>query len=144
MTNVTNSKTLCCSVTCEKRFECGRADINNIGTYCVEDYSRFGTGTFTDNGCEIEHWCGEEGNYKMFEPIEKKMDITLTKEDIEPDSYWVSIRRFKNLVNKLPDDGKIMIEVEKDYGDRTRLSLDKVDGFKLQGKVLIIACTTIV
>lgn len=73
-----------------------------------------------------------------------EMDMTLTKADIEPDSYWVSVRRFKNLVNKLPDDGKIMIEVEKYYGDRTRLSLDKVDGFKLQGKVLIIACTTVV
>ena len=73
-----------------------------------------------------------------------EMDITLTKEDIESDDYLVSLRRFKNLVNKLPDDGKIMIEVEKDYGDRTRLSLDKIDSFKLQGKVLIIACTTIV
>ena len=70
-----------------------------------------------------------------------KMDMTLTKEDIEPDSYWVSIRRFKNLVNKLPDDGKIIIEVEKDYGDRTRVDLAKVDFFNLQGKVLMIACT---
>ena len=78
----------------------------------------------------------------MKEVKNMKMDMTLTKADIEPDSYSVSIRRFKNLVNKLPDDGKILIEVEKDYGDRTRLSLDKVDGFKLQGKVLIIACTT--
>lgn len=72
MINVTNSRTLCCSITCEKRFECGRAGINNIGTYYVEDYSRFGTGTFTDNGCEIEHWCGEEGDYKMFEPVKKR------------------------------------------------------------------------
>ena len=71
-----------------------------------------------------------------------EMDITLTKADIEPDSYWVSIRRFKNLVNKLPDDGEIRIEVEKDYGDRTRLSLEKVDGFALKGRVLVIACTT--
>ena len=70
------------------------------------------------------------------------MDIDMTKADIEPDSYLVSLRWFKNLVNKLPDDGKVMIEVEKDYGDRTRLSLEKVDYFKLQGKVLIIACTT--
>ena len=60
-----------------------------------------------------------------------KMDMTLTKADIEPDSYWVSIRRFKNLVNKLPDDGKIIIEVEKDYGDRTRVDLAKVDFFNL-------------
>ena len=71
-----------------------------------------------------------------------KMDMTLTKADIEPDSYWVSIRRFKNLVNKLPDDGEIRIEVEKDYGDRTRFDLVKVDGFNLKGRVLVIACTT--
>ena len=71
-----------------------------------------------------------------------KMDMVLAKSDAEPDSYWTSIRRFKNLVNKLPDDGKIMIEVEKDYGDRTRFSLDKMDAFKLQGKALIIVCTT--
>lgn len=70
------------------------------------------------------------------------MDMDMTKADIEPDSYLVSLRWFKQLVNKLPDDGKVMIEVEKDYGDRTRLSLEKVDYFKLQGKVLIIACTT--
>ena len=70
------------------------------------------------------------------------MDIDMTKADIEPDSYLVSLRWFKQLVNKLPDDGKVMLEVEKDYGDRTRLSLEKVDYFKLQGKVLIIACTT--
>lgn len=71
-----------------------------------------------------------------------EMDMTLTKADVELDSYWVSIRRFKNLVNKLPDDGKIVIEVEKDYGDRTRVDLARVDFFNLQGKVLMIACTT--
>lgn len=74
--------------------------------------------------------------------MEKKMDMVLTKADIESNSYLVSMQRFKNLVNKLPDDGRIMIEVEKDYGDRTRFSLDKMDAFRLQGKVLIIACTT--
>ena len=73
-----------------------------------------------------------------------EIDMALTKADIEPDSYWVSVRRFKNLVNKLPDDGKIMIEVEKDYSDKIRFSLDKVNGFRLQGKVLVITCTTIV
>ena len=70
---MTDYRTLCCSLTCEKRFECAKADINNEGTHCVEDYSHFGTGTFTDNGCEIEHWCGKLGDYKMFEPIENKL-----------------------------------------------------------------------
>ena len=72
MTNITNDRTLCCSDTCAKRFECDRSDINHIGTYLVEDYSRFGTGTYTDDGCEIEHWCGELGDYAMFKPIEEE------------------------------------------------------------------------
>lgn len=71
-----------------------------------------------------------------------EMDMMLTKADITPDSHWVSIRRFKNLVNKLPDDGKIMIEVEKDYGDKTRFDLEKVDAFSLHGNMFVIACTT--
>lgn len=75
----TNDRTLCCSDTCEKRFECDRSHINHIGTYYVEDYSSFGTGTYTDNGCEIEHWCGKLGDYKMFEPIEPTI-TTITQE----------------------------------------------------------------
>lgn len=66
-------KTLCCSNTCEKKFECNRNHINHVGMHFVEDYSRFGTGTYTDEGCVIEHYCGELGNYKMFEPIENGM-----------------------------------------------------------------------
>ena len=77
MINVTNSRTLCCSITCEKRFECNISHINHIGTYYVEDYSSFGTGTYTDNGCEIEHWCGKLGDYKMFKPIEKEEEKIL-------------------------------------------------------------------
>ena len=69
MIEITDYRTLCCSMTCEKRFECAKADINNKGTYCVEDYSSFSTGTCTNNGCKIEYWCGKAGNYKMFEPI---------------------------------------------------------------------------
>ena len=68
-------KTLCCSDKCEKRFECAKADINNRGIHCVEDFYSFGTGAFTDNGCEIVHWCGEAGNWKMFDPIIVADDI---------------------------------------------------------------------
>lgn len=71
MINITGDRTLCCSNTCEKRFECGMSAINNIGMHCVEDFSSFGSATYTDNGCEIEHCCGEKGDYKMFEPIDK-------------------------------------------------------------------------
>ena len=65
----------------------------------------------------------------------------MTKKDINPNDYYLSIERFKKLVNKLPDDGKIFIEVEKDYGDKTRFSRATLDGFKLQGKVFTMACT---
>ena len=67
----TNDRTLCCSDTCEKRFECDISHINHIGTYYVEDYSSFGTATYADNDCVVEHWCGKFGDYKMFKPIEK-------------------------------------------------------------------------
>lgn len=73
MINVTDDRTLCCSKTCEKRFECGKSDINNVGIYFVEDWSSFGSGTYTDNGCEIEYSCGKNGNYKMFEPVTDKV-----------------------------------------------------------------------
>lgn len=78
---ITDNRTLCCSITCEKRFECAMADINNKGTHCVEDYSSFGSANYTDNGCEIEHCCGKLGDYKMFEPIEKGV-AALTLENI--------------------------------------------------------------
>ena len=64
-------KTCCCSSHCKKYFDCQLADINNEGTNIVENYHEWGSGTFTDEGCVIEHWCGELGGYKMFEPIEK-------------------------------------------------------------------------
>lgn len=74
-----------------------------------------------------------------------EVDITLRKEDIESDDYFVSLRRFKNLVNKLPDDGEVRIRVEKHYDDgRIRYSLEKMDCFKLYGKVLAIECSTVV
>lgn len=65
--------TLCCSTTCKKRFECAQSTINNVGTHYVEDFSAFGSGTFTDNGCEIEHCCGSLGHYKLFKPIKNKV-----------------------------------------------------------------------
>lgn len=61
--------TCCCSSHCKKYFDCQLADINNEGINIVNNYHEWGSGTFTDEGCVIEHWCGELGNYKMFEPI---------------------------------------------------------------------------
>lgn len=70
-----------------------------------------------------------------------EIDMVLTKADIK-DTYFTSIRRFKALVNKLPDDGQIIIEVEKDYGDKTRIDWSPIDCFALKGNVFTIGCTT--
>lgn len=61
----------CCSSHCKKYFNCQLADINNEGMNIVENYHEWGSGTYTDEGCVIEHYCGELGDYKMFEPIEE-------------------------------------------------------------------------
>lgn len=73
-------KTCCCSSHCKKYFDCQLADINNEGTNIVENYHEWGSGTFTDEGCVIEDYCGELGDYKMFEPIKKKTDYHQWKE----------------------------------------------------------------
>ena len=65
-------KNCCCSSHCKKYFDCQLADINNEGMNIVENYHEWGSGTFTDEGCVIEHYCGELGDYKMFEPVKKR------------------------------------------------------------------------
>lgn len=77
MTNIENDRTLCCSNTCKKRFECDRSTINHNGTYLVEDWSNFGSGTISNNECTIEHYCGELGDYKMFEPKTRIEDVVM-------------------------------------------------------------------
>lgn len=62
-------RTLCCSDACDKRIECGRHMMNNMGTHYVENFYSFGSARYTDGSCEIEYWCGELGDYKMFETI---------------------------------------------------------------------------
>ena len=76
MTNIENNKTLCCSNTCKKRFECNENVINHSGTYLVEDWSNFGSGIISMNECKTEYWCGELGDYKMFRPLK------ITKEEV--------------------------------------------------------------
>lgn len=65
-------KTCCCSSHCKRYFDCQLADINNEGMNIVNNYHEWGSGTFTDEGCVIEHYCGELGDYKMFEPVKKR------------------------------------------------------------------------
>ena len=69
--------TLCCSNVCKKQTECARHSMNNEGMHYVEDFYSFGSGTLTNDGCKIECWCGELGNYKMFKPIEEEPEETI-------------------------------------------------------------------
>ena len=72
-------KPVCCSDKCEKQVYCINHAINNEGVNVCEDFYSFGSGTMTENGCEIDHWCGELGNWEMFEPIEPTT-ITVVQE----------------------------------------------------------------
>lgn len=67
--------TTCCSMQCKKRWSCAKHCFNNVGTYPSEDYSTFGHGSISSEGCKVEYWCGELGNYKMFKP--KAVDYTI-------------------------------------------------------------------
>lgn len=57
----------------------------------------------------------------------------------------VDIVMFKKLVNTLPDDGKIIIQITKDIEDvygikRSVQSNKKLYGFRKVGKVLLLEC----
>lgn len=72
--------TTCCSLQCEKRHNCAKHCFNKVGTYPSEDYSTFGHGSISNEDCIVEYWCGELGNYKMFEPIKNKTDYQQWKD----------------------------------------------------------------
>ena len=67
--------TLCCSDVCKKRTECAKHSMNNEGIHYVENFYTFGSGYMTNNGFEIDHWCGELGDWKLFESVEKCKNI---------------------------------------------------------------------
>ena len=62
-------KTVCCSYECGRRLECDKHAINNYGTNACHDFYGYGSGAITEDGCEVKYWCGELGNYQLFEPI---------------------------------------------------------------------------
>ena len=71
--------TTCCSLQCEKKYDCAKHCFNVVGAYPSEDYSTFGSGSISNKGCKVNYWCGEFGDYKMFELVKKQED---TKDDI--------------------------------------------------------------
>lgn len=56
----------------------------------------------------------------------------------------IDISQLKRLINALPDDGKIIIEVVKNYPDKIRCSHEELRGYRKAGKVFILECETVV
>lgn len=56
----------------------------------------------------------------------------------------IDIAQFKRLMNELPDDGKILIEVIKEYPDKMRFSYEEPRGYRKIGKVFVLECETVV
>ena len=69
---------ICCSSQCEKCSKCGRYIYNlstkyRQGTHTVESLDSFGWGSISNKGCEHHTYCGFNGNYAMYEPIEMEV-----------------------------------------------------------------------
>jgi hypothetical protein len=60
---------LCCSDNCKRKSDCGLHCSNNFGTHQIEDFSCYGSSGISTKGVTEDWWCGELGNYKMFQPI---------------------------------------------------------------------------
>lgn len=77
------------------------------GEYQYIDYSQFGSGTFTDNGCEFEVYCGDDSkDYKYFEeikPIKKDERIVVTIYGDETDSHYTYIKNNNDYYKFLAD-----------------------------------------
>ena len=70
---------VCCSSQCEKCNKCGRYIYNlstryRKGTHTVEPLDSFGWGSISNKGCEHHTYCGFNGNYAMYEPIEMEVE----------------------------------------------------------------------
>lgn len=62
----------CYSRGCKKFNDCARASINNEGAHTATDKANMKFIRVNNNGKEIEeYWCGEKGNYRLFEKVKK-------------------------------------------------------------------------
>lgn len=66
--------TYCEGDNCSKKSTCKLHCVDDTGEnecYQYIDYSHYGSGSYTDGKCVIEHWCGNDSNnYPRYEPIE--------------------------------------------------------------------------
>jgi hypothetical protein len=63
---------VCGSTNCKRYDVCKRAIHEEENKwYCSVNWHDYGSGAFTDNGIKEEWYCGERGNYAMFEPLDE-------------------------------------------------------------------------
>ena len=78
--------TTCCSSKCEKKYYCAKHCFNNVGTFHSEDFYSYGDHAEAVDGCVYEeYWCGELGEYKMFEPIKPTVTSIIQELDLGSD-----------------------------------------------------------
>lgn len=54
----------------------------------------------------------------------------------------IDIKRLKRVISSLPDDGKIIIQVTRNYSDRSNRSNEELVNWMKMGNVLILQCYT--
>lgn len=62
---------LCCSSVCEQAAECGRHVRNDRSGELqqVENLDSFGSASISAEGIKESYWCGEKGDWRMFEKV---------------------------------------------------------------------------
>lgn len=62
----------CISRECKKYNDCARAAINNPGVHTATDKANHKFIRMKSDGKYVEeYWCGEKGNYRLFEKVHK-------------------------------------------------------------------------
>lgn len=110
-------KTVCCSNVCELRQKCAKHAINNEGINYCEDFSFFGSGTISGDGCTTDYWCGELGKHKMFEPVNRVSKETLQELEDILSKLGIAVRD-ENGNDRLSGDilNDIKEKIRKDFG----------------------------
>lgn len=80
---------VCGSTNCKKYNICKRAVCEEENKqYYVTNWHDYGSGRYTDDGKIEEEWyCGERGNYAMFEPIKKEWLINMNEKILTKEEY---------------------------------------------------------
>lgn len=70
----------CISENCENHLTCKRymENLPRYETHTLEGLLSFGSGSCSNEGYDIDYWCGPLGNYKMYIEVEEN-DCMCTK-----------------------------------------------------------------